>query len=1015
MLAAQNLNFVRYVKSDGFDSKYTYAFSQDNFGYLWIGTSEGLIKFNGNSFQYFKEGSDHKYLNGRAIISLMKDTEGMIWAGTDNGGVNKINPQTGTIVNFQTKQADTSSLSSNKVSCIFQDRLGQIWVGASGLNLYNPATSEFKRIQPFNDIQLLKKYNGWQLEFYEAVHDPCDSIIVWLTAAYGICRFNVRSLEAKYFFPPGEPTAFRSSYLDNSGNLWITDWGTGLLRFNIKNGKFEKFTVENTICNSISAISPLDTSQLLLATSRCGLVIFNTSTYQFKRIGDQIYHSEFPTDAMSFFEDKNKNVWVGTADQGLFCLQPHRQLYRKYFLNDNIRQTIMHPVTRQIYACSEQTNLYIGHDKTRKFQIHTIPEFRKHASSGFIDLEFDSLFNLWILSYIDLLFWDDKRKRFTSLQCPQWPNYIKRIGYFWDFLIDKKRQVWLSSQTGGLICVNTQHCTIQEFKYDNENERSLFHDYSISKIYEDKLGQIWGANYNGFFCYSQPDQTFYNSSENPPASDGGIAFTGSRGITQDLRSNIWISAELNRIGIIRSEASIKDPVEIVEAVNDLAPSKVTSMVTDKKGYIWIGSEAGLTRIDPSNQAFNHFGESFGIPPVNNLSISGNNEILLSYSAGFILFNPDSMIIEVNPPETRITNFKIFDKSFYKELFDSSRRNVELNYDQNFFSIEYEAVDFTCKGKMDYFYKLEGLQKDWINAGSQQQVAFANLKGGNYIFRLKARNRDGVFSENGSTLNIIIKPPFWERMWFWIIVLCVSSFILFGIHRYRIRQILREEALKSDFNKQLAEVEMKALRAQMNPHFLFNSLNAIKFYVLKQDREKAGEYLNDFARLIRMVLYNSSQKVISLKQELEALELYMKIEKLRFDDQFDFEIKHHEKLVLEAIFIPPMLLQPYVENAIWHGLMHKKNGKGILKISIESGESSIIISIEDNGIGRQKAEEVKSKSAQSNKSMGMSITQNRMNFSELVTNLRFGVRIIDLYDDHDLAAGTRVIIEMKCST
>lgn len=239
-------------------------------------------------------------------------------------------------------------------------------------------------------------------------------------------------------------------------------------------------------------------------------------------------------------------------------------------------------------------------------------------------------------------------------------------------------------------------------------------------------------------------------------------------------------------------------------------------------------------------------------------------------------------------------------------------------------------------------------------------------------------------------------------------------ILFLLYNYRIQRIKKEEATKTEFNKQLAQIEMKALRAQMNPHFLFNSLNAIKYYVLKENKEKASNYLTDFSRLIRLVLNHSSKQLINLREELESLELYIKIERLRFEEKFDYVIQTSEKISLEEVMIPPLLLQPYVENAIWHGLMHKIEGKGVLSILVEYIDDSIRITIEDNGIGRKKAEEVKSKSAQKHKSMGMRITQSRIHFSKLMSNLSFEVEIQDLEDENGLASGTRVVINMDHS-
>ena len=212
----------------------------------------------------------------------------------------------------------------------------------------------------------------------------------------------------------------------------------------------------------------------------------------------------------------------------------------------------------------------------------------------------------------------------------------------------------------------------------------------------------------------------------------------------------------------------------------------------------------------------------------------------------------------------------------------------------------------------------------------------------------------------------------------------------------------EDRLKAEYNQRLAEVELKALQGQMNPHFLFNSLNSIKHFILTNDKFAAADYLTNFAKLVRLILNNSKRKTISLQQELESLRLYLEMEQMRFPQKFEFEIKLAKGLNSDTIEIPPLILQPYVENAIWHGLMHK-NGSGLIKIWVQESFKQLLFLIEDNGIGREKAWEIKSKSATNRKSFGMQITHDRLT----LTDQNAKVKIIDLKDDAGQAKGTRV--------
>jgi LytS/YehU family sensor histidine kinase len=200
--------------------------------------------------------------------------------------------------------------------------------------------------------------------------------------------------------------------------------------------------------------------------------------------------------------------------------------------------------------------------------------------------------------------------------------------------------------------------------------------------------------------------------------------------------------------------------------------------------------------------------------------------------------------------------------------------------------------------------------------------------------------------------------------------------------------------------------MSALRAQMNPHFIFNSLNSIKTYILKQDTIMANHYLTRFSHLMRMVLKNSKSRLITLADELEALELYIDIEKLRFDNGFESIIEMGTDMDPEEIYIPPMLIQPYVENAIWHGLMHKKE-KGIMKIHISRKENTLLVQVDDNGIGRIKSSALLHNETSINKSFGTQITQDRITLIRKSLNIDARVQIKDLYDPDGHPAGTQV--------
>jgi len=237
------------------------------------------------------------------------------------------------------------------------------------------------------------------------------------------------------------------------------------------------------------------------------------------------------------------------------------------------------------------------------------------------------------------------------------------------------------------------------------------------------------------------------------------------------------------------------------------------------------------------------------------------------------------------------------------------------------------------------------------------------------------------------------------------------FIVYLFYRRRIAHIRKEEQKKTAFNKQLAQIEMKALKAQMNPHFIFNCLNSIKLYTLENDSATASEYLTKFSQLIRLVLENSRSEKVTLEKEIETLKLYIEMEAMRFKNKVRYCVKIDKNIDAAYIEIPPLLIQPYVENAIWHGLMHKKEG-GLVNIHIAIEDEHLLhIEISDNGIGREQASAYKSKSVTRQKSFGLKMTSERIGVINHIYQTNTSVQIIDEKDAMNNACGTTVIIEI----
>jgi hypothetical protein len=374
----------------------------------------------------------------------------------------------------------------------------------------------------------------------------------------------------------------------------------------------------------------------------------------------------------------------------------------------------------------------------------------------------------------------------------------------------------------------------------------------------------------------------------------------------------------------------------------------------------------------------------------------------------------------------LRNLTINQKPLSLKIGINSLEELSLSHNENLINIETGIIDFYAKGNGNIRYKLEGPNRneDWQYGPAYSTIRYDGLAPGNYRLILQATNASHEFNSPQKVLSINISPAFWNTWWFRIAAILFIGSMIYFIIRWRLQQRFRLRLERSERETQIAEMrqktaelqqqatelEMQALRAQMNPHFIFNSLNSINRFILQNNRAQASEYLTKFSKLVRLILQNSQASLIPLEVELEALGLYLDLEAVRFDHRFDYKISVSKDLDIDVLKVPPLIIQPYAENAIWHGLMHKEE-KGHLDIEITQEKNHLFFKIADNGIGRKAAAELSSKSATKHKSMGLKITADRIAMLQSSNGQESPVSFIDLVSPDGRAAGTEVIIKM----
>ncbi|MBK7882698.1 MAG: histidine kinase [Chitinophagaceae bacterium] len=514
----------------------------------------------------------------------------------------------------------------------------------------------------------------------------------------------------------------------------------------------------------------------------------------------------------------------------------------------------------------------------------------------------------------------------------------------------------------------------------------------------DDKNNWWLAQDKGLFYYDRINDSLYHF--NRPGTAIDKAF---QSIAIDKDGNVY-AGSVNGLFFIK-KGSFK--LEFLFGKKEGLPSNnITGLQFDNDNMLWILSNRGLSKYDPQNNILKTLDIKDGFESSNhNLStyyLAPDGEMFIGSAEGFNYFYPKNFKMESYPLKVFISSLEVQDSTISNPDLAQS---FLLKHYQNSLTISFLTVDFNIGPSIQYRYKLIGLDTMYTYAGEQRQAKYSNLKAGKYTFIVEAagNNKDWYAAQ---PLNIKIQATFWTTWWFRIIILLLSWALIFAAYRYRINQINKQSRLRTDYEVKLSELEMSALRTQMNPHFIFNSLNTINSFISLNNSAQANVYITKFARLLRLILDHSRKKKITLQEGLHVIELYLQMEQIRFENKFIYSISIDENVQVENIEVPPLIIQPFVENSILHGLL-PSSSKGLLKVSIYKQDNKIVCTIYDNGIGRKNAKELRNNNAEKRKSHGMEITLKRIGLFNKENDLKEDVQILDLENP----TGTQVIITL----
>jgi len=985
---AQQYNIRNYSDPQEIGQSQIYALLVDSRSYTWLGTQGGgLTQFDGLNFKNFtrEDGLPDNY-----IRSLHESPDGNLWVGTDRG----LSVYDGYL--FHTLAVkDERTL---RINALASQSDGTLWAATDqGLFVVKDSL-----LQPFSELSRLNN------TFLRAcLVDQNDQL--WVAGLEGLWKIEDRQLA--YFGLEEGLTNLDIHALteDQRGQIWIATATSGV---NIYNGhEIIRFDYSDEIEESgvANCIFEDREGQIWIGTSQKGAFVWDpkAQTRAFISVDEGL---ESPS-IQAFADDRWGNIWLGTSGGGLSCYSGRQ------FLHYNLRNGL---TDEHVYAICAENSERVWFGTAKGISLLNRGQLTHfNASTGFKDVKVKALFvdqtkRLWIGT-------EGKGLAFRDSSGFHWIRSWQGLAgdHVLDILQDSLGHLWVATADAGIteLIPDPQDSLGRSFLFERYAQTQGLPDTYIYQLMLDQQKRLWWAGRNRGIGYFDGEGMVLIGKEE------GLKNTEVRCLAEDEFGHLW--GGMRRGGLFRMrEKQGTYQFDYYGKAEGLSSDNIYLLAFDASGDLWAGSEKGVDRLSFDAEQniieIRHYGAAEGFQGgetcTNAVDADGAKGLWFGTLRGLTRYLPGTTRKNTQAPQLNITEVRLFYEpllnTIYADKVDPWKGLVaplSFPYNQNHLGFSFIGVNHANPEAVDYQWMLQGTETEWSPPRKERTASFANLPPGDYTFLLRAYNEDGVVNENPLQQSFTIRPPFWQTWWFRLAAIATLSLLLFWFIRSRINRIKRRaqrEREQLELEKNLLALEQKALQLQMNPHFIFNALNSIQGLITQQDHRTARYQLAKFSKLMRATLENSRSPVISLDQEIETLENYLALEQFSRNNSFDFEILVVDDLDREALQIPPMLIQPFVENAIKHG-MAKEVENGKIKVQFSIAGQSLECIVEDNGVGRERATQIKSQQEAQHQSMALQVTRERL---ELL-GAEQRMKIVDLKDSDGKVLGTRVMLKL----
>lgn len=993
---AQSFLVRQFTTEDGLAHNVGFDIHQDQKGLLWFGTDNGLCRYDGRAFRTY---TTEDGLNRSAIISLWEDPVGRLMVGPHRSGINYVSEDS--FLNFPIN----FRLTRNPVPCFLPD---------SSMLIQDVHPKSLRYLF----VRALKKEPEWPLEYwiltdkegtpkFEKIRSA--SLIQAKRSRFAIEYANrFKTLEASLF-----QDASQNVFLYCTLGCWRVIWEggfslepafSGLAQFPVESmtqdpegrywlvgekdifqidpsSGYKRYAKPNNLSRVIQSKAISESKLFLLDENRSSLVLADFAFAKTNRLDSLMELSS----EISFIEtDREGNLWLTTMGDGVWMIR--EQTFTNYQFADPKRSfvnDITHTQDGSVWAVSRNgLTVFVGDkveylplptegEKREDQQIHAIIEAAPH------ELYFNARDSLWSI--------DSRTRQIRSLRFAAFEGLGRTLN---------DRLVFLNSR------IDSPYTEIDFWMRDFSLGEGSFDERQVRSVLTKDGGKI--RTKFSFKAVSQSESWFSTGQELYRIREGELQKFGRaeglpsdfvNDINQDAEGTLWVATEKG--------AAFYDESQEWQIFEPLAKISCRKLVFDRQNHLWVGTQQGLFRWD--GLVLERFDNRMGLVSndINSLVLDQLNRLWIGTSRGVSRLDLQQMIRGGETPVLITRRVELDGNPIPSDSIPEIRSSQSLSW-------EYAGLYYTNPQEVVYRYRFFP-QDDWQYT-EQDRISASLLQPGSYRLQIEVRN---ARSEWGSQLNFpfVVLRPWWQSIWAIMLGVLLLGFLFAGIFYFRLQIIKAREERKREVSKRIAELELKALEAQMNPHFIFNALNAIQYFVLENDAESSHRYLTRFAKLMRMFLESSRKSEHSLADELEMLRYYIEMEQLCYEDVFEYEIRLEESLFAEDILLPAMLLQPFVENAIRHGLLHKQNGEGRLYIIIKKKGEQLVVLIQDNGIGRKKMAMLKQKVEREYVSRAMQIVNERIQLQAFVENVSIQIEITDQEPEKEIDPGTIVSVSM----